>query len=719
MKIFLKSVLAFQAIGILSIAFDIPVLRQITGLVYAFFLPGLLILRITSLKLRTVAETILLSLGISVAFTMFVGLGINELFPLVGILHPLTFLPITITIAATLLALTFLGRRNAGWVFHFSLSNNRMVLAIVALSIVLLTAIIGSLFIVNWLLLLMVLAICLVVVVALFGRNHLPTEFYPLAILIIALSLIFQRELLSQNLYGFDVFGEFYVFKITSLTGLWNPNLVIPVPQLLDYNSMLSVTVLPTVLINLSNIPQIWIFKVCYFLIYIFVPLAIYEAYRSDFGRSIAFLSAFYFAFFPRFYIEERRQIIGELFLILLIFVILSKSLSSKSKGVLIGVFGISLIVSHYSISYIFIFIALFGWLFLFFQQNFSSFCSRLKKSSTKQLTKISNVLSLKFIGLFLLFAFFWYTFFSASLINTFSSFVGHFIYSLTNGFQTSAPGGAASTLMAIQNNNTLLYNFDFAVNKIPYVFIILGFLVFFINRKKIKIAKEYFALALGMFFILVMVLMFPSIAQAFLIDRYFHVSLLLLAPLCFYGGYKSLQFLQKKVHKRSKTRFVAILLVCIITLTIFLFKVGFLNQVAGEVNSEASQSLSYNTMIGSNNPQILSMFYDPQVPQEDLLSAQWLSHLGTKNVVIYADEIASRHVLLSYAGIIVSYENIFYANITLKPDSYVYLRTLNGLGYFDDSQGNIANMTNIQSQLSHANVIYTNGLSEICYNTP
>ncbi len=445
MKLFLKSVLAIQVIAILSIALDIPVLRQVLGFFYTFFLPGLLILRLANLKLRTVTETVLLSIGISVTFSMFIGLAINELLPLAGISHPLTFLPITITIAAILLALTFLGRNHVGWNYSISFSGKKLIFQIVSLSIILLAAIVGALFIVSWLLLLMVLAICLVVVVAIFGRKLLPNEFYPLAILVIALSLILQRELISQNIYGFDVFGEFYVFKVTSLSGLWNPNLAIPVPQLLDYNSMLSVTVLPTVLLNLSKIPSVWIFKVCYFLIYIFVPLAIYEAYRRDFGRSIAFLSAFYFAFFPRFYIEERRQIIGELFLVLLIFVILNKSLSSKWKSVFVGVFGISLIVSHYSISYIFIFISLFAWLLLVFQQSFASILKRLKKSSIKQVTKVSKVLNIKFILLFVLFAVFWYTFFSASLDKTFSSFVEHVIYTAYNGFQSTGAGGASS----------------------------------------------------------------------------------------------------------------------------------------------------------------------------------------------------------------------------------------------------------------------------------
>ena len=129
----------------------------------------------------------------------------------------------------------------------------------------------------------------------------------------------------------------------------------------------------PMIYSKLMNIQGEWIFKIIYFLFYALVPLTMYEMYKHNFGKATAFLAAFYFITFPRFFGEERRQIIGELFLVLILFTILSSSINFKKKEPLIAIFGISLIVSHYSTFYIFMFCALFAWVAILLLEKLSN----------------------------------------------------------------------------------------------------------------------------------------------------------------------------------------------------------------------------------------------------------------------------------------------------------------------------------------------------------
>lgn len=700
----------------MAVILDIPVIRQVIGFVYVFFLPGLLILKIAKFNLHTIVETLLLAVGLSISFTMFLGLLLNELLPLLGYMQPLSILPVLVAMCVVLFAISFFGRNSVGWSCQFPEITKKKLAALAPLSIVFVTAVSGAVLTTSWILMLMLGAIGILVAVGIFGRKYLPTEFYPVAVLIFAISLVLHRELISSNLLGWDVFGEFYVFNLSHLSGLWNPTLALPIPQLLDYNSMLSVTVLPTILFDITNIQPEWIFKIAYFLIYIFVPLAIYEAYRKDFGRSIAFLSAFYFAFFPRFFMEERRQIIGELFFVLLVFTILSKTLTPKSKKILLVVFALSLVVSHYSISYIAIFCLGFSWIVLFvLQKPVFRHRVRAKVASAKRM------IDAKFVVLISLFAAIWYTFFSVSLNKTFTSFVQHVIYASTTGFTSlDSRGGTVSEFVApTLNTLTFVYKIDYIINKVPYILIGFGLLALILNRKKLKIQPEYIPMALGVFGLLIMALTFPFFAQAFIANRFFHVSLILLAPVSIYGGYQFLRFVQKRLLRRKKLLVKASYVLVILFLVIFAFKVGFVDQATGQTGTDTSMSLNYKAMQSSTDPVTLGAFYNPQVAPQEVASAQWLASFTAKNVTLYSDDTASKHVLPAYAGRLVNYDCIFANGISIRPDSYVYLRTLNVLGYMENDQGIGSNMTDIQNQLGHASLIYSNGNSQVYYMPP
>ena len=337
MNFSLKLIIIIQAVAVLTIFLDIPIVRQIIGFIYISFLPGFLILRVFKLNFKSFFEELPFSIGLSIAFSMLVGFLINILYPFFGISEPLSTLPIMITICVILLVLTFvIGRRQVITIKLGNLPSLKQLLFFSLLAAVLLLSIFGAMYHNSFALFMMVEAIAVLVTLTIFFRKSLPVYFFPIVIVVIALSINFQRELISPYLIGYDTFGEYYVFSSASTHSFWNANLLLSQPELRDYNSMLSVTILPVLYSRLMNVSGEFVFKILYFILYAFVPLAMFQMYKQNFGKETAFLSAFYFIL-SLDSMEKNADKLWELFLVLLLFTIISNNISLKKKKLLIG----------------------------------------------------------------------------------------------------------------------------------------------------------------------------------------------------------------------------------------------------------------------------------------------------------------------------------------------------------------------------------------------
>ena len=428
--------------------------------------------------------------------------------------------------------------------------------------------------------------------------------------------------------------------------------------------------------------------------------------------ESTAFLAAFYFILFPRFYAEERRQIIGELFLVLLIFTILSNKISLKKKELLIGVFGIALVVSHYSTFDVFVFCALFALVAMFLIDLIPRILPRIKTS------KITKILSPRIVIIILTVGILWFTFASTSLDQTFVNFASRLINSFQSGFSNvGSRGNTVSDFVSSgSNTTTLTYQLDYYINKIPYLFLGLGLLAFIVNRKKLKIQSEYFFMVFAVLLILILTFILPSLADSFVEERFFHLALIFLAPVFFYGSILALTWVSKHFTTPKRARSIAIGLICILFIIIFFFKVGFVNEIAGDLGPGSSASFSFAATINSSDPTVLASFYSEYVPTQEVYGARWLSSIMGPNSIVYSDSDARQHVLRGYGLFVVSGNNLFANNSLFSPNSYVFLRTLNVEGYYVNSLGGVSNMTQINNQLVNADKIYSDGGSEIYY---
>ena len=363
---FLKVVLAIQlamwgAIGIDAIGLQIPIIGQLIGFIYLTFVPGIIILRILKLHKLSNIETLLYTVGLSIATLMFTGLFMNMIYPFFGILRPISTIPLIVTISTVVLVLCSISYiMNANFSDPSSI-DVRDIVSPPALFLCLIPflSIFGT-YLVNFyhndiLLMFMVVMIALIALLIAFDI-FIPKNLYPLAIFVAAISLLLHRSLISMYLTGADIHLEYYYYKLVELNGFWDSS----IPT--NYNSVLSSTIFPTIYSVLLNLEGTWVFKIIYPFYFALVPLGLYHIFKKQTNEKIAFFSVFYFISLFTFYTELpqlAKQQIAEIFYMLLILVMLNKEMDTFKRKALYIVFGIGIIMSHYGMTYLYMLFSL------------------------------------------------------------------------------------------------------------------------------------------------------------------------------------------------------------------------------------------------------------------------------------------------------------------------------------------------------------------------
>ena len=124
------------------------------------------------------------------------------------------------------------------------------------------------------------------------------------------------------------------------------------------YNAMLSVSNACTNLFYYFKYGFRYVFKIIYPLLFSLVPVGLYKIFKNQSEPKIAFLACFLFVSFYTFFIEMlslAREMIAELFLIILLLLIFDKVINKRTI-ILSIIFSIGLIISHYSLTYLSIF---------------------------------------------------------------------------------------------------------------------------------------------------------------------------------------------------------------------------------------------------------------------------------------------------------------------------------------------------------------------------
>lgn len=748
---FLSAVLAIQlamwgVIGLDDLGLQISILRQLIGFIYLTFIPGIIILRILKLHKLGNIETLLYSIGLSIAALMFTGLSINFVYPLSGIPGPISLFPLIITISIAVLVLCALSYiRDKEFADPAFIDLNEVLSPpVLFLCLIPFMAIFGT-YLVNFqhnnILLMLMIAVIAIIALLISFDKFIPKNLYPLAVFVIALSLLYHTSLISMYLWGWDIHRELYYSNLVMDICRWDAM----IPS--GLNSMLSITMLAPIYSNICSMSLTWVFKIIYPLLFAFVPLGLYRVFQKQTGDKIAFLSCFFFVSLFTFYTEMlalARQQIAELFLVLLILLMINKNMDKTKRSFLLIVFSISMAVSHYGLSYIFMFCLISVLLMLVAGESqmvqrlmsgfYSKFGSKTKSTAGNPVhLKVDRTISSIFVLVFITFTIAWYIYVSSS--STFITIVeigGQIAGSIFTEFLN--PNALQGLDIIIGNTASPLNSVSKYLHLLAQFFILVGLAIMVLGRKEMKFEREYQAFALINFAICIAGIALPYFASSLNTTRLYQITLIILAPFSVIGGIAVFKMVAEtvmgywtnkcaRILRGECTSSARISLPCSfevapvlsVFLAIFLlFNSGWAHEVAQD--HPTSIALSQESFKIYGDTESKKNFYNAYIPEQDVFSARWLSKNRNTTAKVYADLTRKDNVLSSYGMMLRNPPMLSNTTTKIRKGAYIYLGYLNiveTIGTGPQLYRDFWNMIEISPLIEEKNKIYSNGCSE------
>jgi uncharacterized membrane protein len=698
--IFLIQISLFALIGLDLIGIKIPILRELIAFVYLIFVPGILILRIFRLHELSTIETLLYSIGLSISCLMFLGALIDLSLPALGIAKPISLFYILITMTTFVIILTIInyfmddsGYQGISFIEIKELPSPLFLFLCLIPFLAVLGTYLMNYYQINILLMIMIAVIALMPILVAF--NKIPRITYPFLTFVISLALLFHNSLISNYIWGWDMQIEYFLANGVIHNAFWNPNYYNSI------NDMLSITIFAPFISIISGLNLIWVFKIVYPLIFSLVPVGLFLIFKKQTSDKIAFLSVFFFMSIFTFYTELNqlgRQEIAEFFFIPFLILLMDDSMRPIKRSVLMVIFALSFVVSHYGFAYVFALTLAFVYLIIFLtdRKYMSNLLNRLRKVNLKDINPLKTKdqrIRITFVALFIIFALSWYIYTAKSFNFVSIILIGaHISGSINDLFNPQTAQGLSALTVGV---STPLHNVAKYLNLLFQLFIGVGVLLFTYKliwlRENIKFKKEFMIFALVALFILFMSIALPFFSSALNETRLYHITLFFLAPFAVIGGIESFKMLNK-VFRRSwteKRNENSLKVLSILIAVLFLFYIGFIYQVTGDNPTTTSFSIS-------------NVDYAVYTP-EDVSGADWL-YKNKNNNSIFADYYRSPIFNSISTEPINSYENWVY------PGSYLYLGSYNvksGKILVNSSSMYYEDYSNIMGQ---DDMIYDNG---------
>ena len=710
-------VLAIHILLYVTVFLDIPILRPCVSFVYLTFLPGFVILHSFGVKFQGIAVESFLSVCISVLFLMFAGLLTDVLYLAVGISAPLSTLPLLITISTLTLVVFVFGllKKNEGpkelpEFFGFKINKKGVFLCLLSI-LVLILSIIGAVYDNVFLMLSVITGIAAIFSASVYLRNRITSTYFMFILFTVSLSLVLQTSLISRHIMGWDIFREYQVFVSVSRTETWVPSgIVSSYTSDTILNSLLSITILPTVYSTIMSFDGELIFKIVFPFIFCFVPVILFKTYETQLGKTVALLSVFFFIADPlNLYglgsLSLMREMIVYLFISATVFCFINRDLSISTRKVLIIAFSAGIAISHYSFAFLYAFLIL----FVYIAMRLSG-----KKHEILNLALVFSVVGIVFV---------WYMYISSpplnKLIVVFEYIGSRFTQDLLTSQRIDPGMSAISPLSQVMSLNGLIHK---VIIYISEFFVAVGIAVLALKPKKISYGHLFRWMGLFAAFLLVICLAVPNIAPVLNFSRYYRFTMVFLAPLFTLGGLIFLGLFAKiwkpsRIKHKFAARNLSLFILVLILVIFFFFRSGFANTII--LDYPDSYSLDFNRMKTSPIFGVRFGLYSISNLESDISSARWLSSQTGKSPLVYSEQTIGNSTLIDYAYI--KSENIayLYGQTQLESGAYVYLRSLNiVMGMVSnssyDNPGAYFNLSDLYPSLSQTNLIYSNGASEV-----
>ena len=685
---FLAIVVALQVLMYLTLFLNFPLARVVIGIGYLTFVPGLILIKLLKLDSLGTLETVLYAVGFSVAFLMLSGLVINQFGYLVGLSFPLATLPLSLFINTLIIV--------GAAVAHLRQGNRKQILppknvgfsrSMLLLTLIPVLSVVGAYFVDatgnNFILLIMILAIAGVFSFSIIKERSPKT--YAFAVLMIALALLMHVSLVSNYIlpYGGDSPVELYVFQNTRLSSQWNATFMFPADEGFGrFNAMLSITVLPTVYSNVLGMDPTWVFKIIYPLIFALVPLGLYVLWQPYIGKKLSFIAAFLFMAQSTFFTEMlalNRQMIGELFFVLLLFTLLNKKINREGKFIGFAILSFGLIFSHYALAEIFLFLVFAAW-----------------ATSAFYLKRPSFNLQLSMIIFFFVAMFLWYIYTSGAVVfQSFMSFTGYITAQLGEFLNPASRGQAVLTGLGLAQSPSLLNTVSRGFAYLTEIFIVLG--VFALLRKKLpfRFERDYVVFSVLTVVFLVFLTLVPGLANALSMTRFYHILLMILAPFCAVGIWVFADLISKR---KKELTFLA--LVVVVLVPYFLFQTNFAYEVAG--------TQSWSVPLSGYRMDPLQLYgSDGYIDNFSVYGANWVSSTVPYEYNLAADN-ALYTSLTAYGLVYRGYMKEISPVNPLHPGEFVFISYITI--YYE---GQTSNGT-IPAMLNQTDVVYSNGGTDV-----
>ncbi len=681
-------------------------LREIITLPWLVIMPGYVLLRALAgyKALPQIHKAGGYVVGLSLLLLMTLGLLLNQAYFFVGASQPFSRVPLTATISGTVVLLSIIAAYRAPRAPNVRAAIKRLKVHALTPSVVIAGGLLPLLAVVG--------AVTLnnggsdgIAVVGMFSAAALMAllifrvrdlgKYYGYILYCLCVSTLLATSMRGWNITGHDVMQEYQVLQLTLNHAAWHMSYYHDA-----YTACLSITILPTILQKLSGVYAPYIFKFVFQIIFAIIAVVLYSSMKNmRASRRVALLATFLIISFPTFLTDMpmlNRQEMGLLFFALVFHAGTNKWLGKRLKSILVFLFMVGMILSHYSTSYVAIatlLVALaagLGWILV----------SRLLKRSTAlHLAAITSIISpIVLLASFLVLVG-WGTIVTQTTNN-----ITQTVQSIADVVEGST---AKPTTLLVHTSPTItqfsnqakslrtLPNSDYysssTVNKYPlqasaeaiapessfshmlhltqgmlralydgarsaYALLIeaivsMGLLYCLIKKRKvIEMPSQYIFTGLGLMVVIAMQVVLPS-AINYGLTRILQQALLVLALPCIIFAI----WVMQRLHIKRR---IGEVLIGLVLVAFYLVLSGAIPAITGGYKPNLTTS---------NSGFYYSAYY---THQDEIAASQWLAHDPPKGSRVYTDEFMRRK-LITYGGI---FAQPFIVPNTIPVDSYVML---------------------------------------------
>jgi len=670
-----------------------PYIRPAFAFLCYTTIPGILILHVLRLYNIDILHKFVVIIGLSISFLLFFGLLINNLYLSLGLSKPLSTQSLVITFSFILiifLLIAYNRNKNDFQIlqilnFNFNVKKDHLLSLLVFPFLFPFLSVFGTYLMNkqqnNNILLLMLFLIPAYVLAIVYLRRKTYDLTYPLALFNIALAVVLMHGLTSNYINGRDVHTEYHSFCIVAKNLYWS---------LSDfqhaYMACLSSSMLPTVYWSLMGVEKLYIYKFWYQLIWAIVPVICYILYKNYVSNLSAFLSSFLIISQTAYIFTLQSAIrneFGLFFLILVMVTFFNKDINEMNKRILFIIFSFSMILSHYTTSYFFLFVMI----------SYFTFTSVYKNTDSKLST---TIVLLIFAQVFL-----WYGLVTKLTFSNCVELIKNIFESLIT--TTSTAGTKSPSAYTIFG-----YTITNPAKKISVIVfdIILGIttigLISSVMDKNLKSMKDYSLISFISYLMISSFILLPYLSLNYGTQRVYLQGILIFAPFLIIGSESIVNFTKRKHLCRKR---LCLSLVTLLIISQFFCGTYLLHQLYGIPRSE---DLNHE---GGD-------YGEYYIHDQEVIAAQWLSTYNNQNRDIYTDFPGYSRIMLGYGDNLPTVRSDLFAKNESLSGGYIYLRTFNVVdGIIQLAVVNNEDYTRI-SDYSHIFStrfkLYNNGGSEI-----